>query len=180
MNGKAPGARRALLDAFAELALSRRYQEISVGLLTRQANVARSTFYYHFKVKDDLLVQNLAPMISVLASLPAAHEVPADLADWVAHIWEHRARAGRIFDGPAGRKLADALTLELRSTLGAMDIRASPLLADQLAGATLSLLRAWTAGRGVATPSEIATMLWSGARRLAEVKQNSRVPPTER
>ena len=39
------GARRALLDAFAELALSRRYQEIGVGLIAGRAAVARSTFY---------------------------------------------------------------------------------------------------------------------------------------
>jgi AcrR family transcriptional regulator len=157
-------ARSALLDAFADLAQSRRYQEFGVGLIARQANVARSTFYYHFKGKDDLLLENLAPLISALARLPAAAEPCPDIEPWVAHIWEHRGKAGRIFDGSAGRKIADALASELRQTLSAS--ASPPLLAEQIAGAMLSLLRAWVIGRASATPAEIAAMLWSGARAL--------------
>ena len=72
MKDQRQGARRALLDAFAELALSRRYQEIGVGLIAGRAAVARSTFYYHFRTKDELLLQNLKPMLSALARLATA------------------------------------------------------------------------------------------------------------
>lgn len=167
-----PTARRALLDAFAELALSRRYQELCVGMIVRKARVARSTFYYHFAAKDDLLLQNLAPMLSALARLPVAGKPTQEVEYWVTHIWEHRSKAGRILDGSTGRKIANALARELRSTLTpAMDHPAgdpkSSLLADQIAGAMLSLLRSWIVGRSTATSSDIAVMLWTGAKALA-------------
>lgn len=76
MKNHALGARQALLDAFAELALTRRYQEFGTGLIAVRANVGRSTFYYHFKAKDDLSVQNLMPMISALARLPSRTRPP--------------------------------------------------------------------------------------------------------
>lgn len=179
MKSQRQNARPALLDAFAELALSRRYQDFGVGLIAQRANVARSTFYYHFKAKDDLLLQNLRPMISALARLPAASEPPQDVKEWVAHIWEYRARARRIFDGAAGRKISGALALELRSALGADPATAhrSPLLADQVAGAMFSLLRAWIAGQSMATPADASAMLWSGARAL--VLTNATVEPAD-
>lgn len=172
MKSERPNARRALLDAFAELALSRRYQEFGVGLIVRKANVARSTFYYHFKVKDELLIQNLMPMLSALARLVVDGEPTQELEYWVTHIWEHRSRARRLFDGPTGRKIADALARELQSALTAVTghpsgSSMSSLLAEQIAGAMLSLLRAWIIGRSAASPLDVAAMLGTGAKALA-------------
>lgn len=166
-------ARTALLGAFAELALSRRYQEVGVGLIADKAGVARSTFYYHFRAKDDLLLQNLKPMMSALARFPEAVEPTQDVSNWVAHIWEHRGRSKKIFDGSTGQKIANALALELRpafhkETADRAESAAATLLAHQIAGSMMSLLRAWTAGRATARPSDMASMLWSGARALAE------------
>lgn len=166
-------ARTALLDAFAELALSQRYQDVGVGLIADKAGVARSTFYYHFRAKDDLLLQNLKPMMSALARFPEAVEPTQDVSNWVAHIWEHRGRSKKMFDGSTGQKIADALALELRPAFHAETVdpagtAAATLLAHQIAGAMLSLLRAWAAGRATARPADMALMLWAGARALAE------------
>ena len=167
-------ARVALLDAFAELALSRRYQEVGVGLIAGRAGVARSTFYYHFRAKDDLLLQNLKPLMAALARFPGSAEPAPEVLYWVDHIWEHRARSRKMFDGATGRRIADALALELLPALGAMMAQTAPtLLADQIAGSMLSLLRAWVTGRATARPSDVASMLWSGARALAAANQAS-------
>lgn len=175
------GARRALLDAFAELALSRRYQEIGVGLIAGRAAVARSTFYYHFRTKDELLLQNLQPMLSALARLATAAEPTQDVVDWVTHIWEHRVRSRRIFDGATGRKIAEALASELEPALGAPKAgqarSTAPLLADQIAGSMIGLLRAWIAGRATASPPEITTMLWTGATAIAGSNGNDAFQP---
>ena len=179
-------ARRALLDAFAELALSRHYQDVGVGLIVGKAGVARSTFYYHFKAKDDLLLQNLRPMMSALARLPVAAEPTQEVNYWVAHIWQHRARSRPMLEGATGRRIAEALALELQPALTEVmpdqaGSRAAPLLADQIAGSMLSLLRAWIAGRAAAAPSDIAVMLWSGARALADANgHTARVPARDR
>jgi AcrR family transcriptional regulator len=162
-------ARGALLNAFAELALSRRYHEFGAGVIARQAKVARSTFYYHFKSKDELLVQNLAPMFAVLSRLAVAEEPTPEVEDWIAHVWEHRTRAVRLFGGATGRRISDALALEMRSALQAQardsaSLRLAPLLADQVATGMLGLLQSWTSGRSAASPSEIVRLLWSSAR----------------
>jgi AcrR family transcriptional regulator len=169
VNDRTQTARQDLLGAFADLALSRNYLDFGVGLIVRRAKVARSTFYYHFRAKDDLLVENLAPFLSLLARLPLELEPPPALLGWTEHIWEHRARARRMLDGPTGRRIAEALTDALRTALSADPARGhrTPLLADQIAGASLSLLRAWTAAGAGATAADVAKMLWSGARTLA-------------
>jgi AcrR family transcriptional regulator len=169
---QSPTARRALLDAFAELALSRRYHEFGVGLIARQANVARSTFYYHFRSKDELLLQNLAPMFAALSRLAVADAPVPEITDWTAHIWEHRGRATRMFGGATGRKIAAALAAEVRRDLqetagDPAAIRLAPLLADQIASGMLGLLQSWTSGRAAASPAEIAQLLWLGARTAA-------------
>ena len=165
-------ARRALLDAFAELALSRRYHEFGVGLIARQANVARSTFYYHFGSKDELLLQNLAPMFVALSRVAVADTPSTEVAAWTAHVWEHRRRATRMFGGATGRKIATALAAEVRRVLQEKPgdpaaLRLAPLLADQIASGMLGLLQSWTSGRAAASPTEIAQMLWLGARAAA-------------
>jgi AcrR family transcriptional regulator len=166
-------ARRALLDAFAELALSRRYHEFGVGLIARQANVARSTFYYHFRSKDELLLQNLAPMFAALAGLAVAERPSVEVEAWAAHVWEHRTRATRMFAGSTGRRMASALASEVQSALQAhaddpAARRVAPLIADQIAGGMLGLLQSWTSGRAAASPTEIVRLLWLGARAAAE------------
>ena len=162
-------ARRALLDAFAELALGRRYHEFGVGQIARQAKVARSTFYYHFRSKDDLLVQNLAPMFAALSRLAVADAPAAEIEHWMGHVWEHRARATRMLGGATGRRIAAALAADVGRALQeqASDPaarRLAPLLADQIAGGMLGLLQSWTSGRSAASPTEIAHLLWLGAR----------------
>ncbi len=166
-------ARSALLDAFAELALSRRYHEVGVGLIVEKAGVARSTFYYYFNAKDELLLHNLKPMMSALARLPVSTEPGPEIDYWVAHIWDHRLRTRRMFDGPIGRKIANALAGELQKELRTLAVdavadRVTPLLAEQIAGSMLSLLRAWVAGRATASAAEISRMLWWGARAHAD------------
>ena len=177
-------ARRALLDAFAELVLSRRYQDLGVGRIAATAGVARSTFYYHFKAKDQLLIENRRPMLSALAQLAVAADITQDAEHWVAHVWEHRTRARRMFEGSTGRKIADALALELQSLLktGLVDqagADSTALLADQIAGSMLGVLRGWVFPRATATPRTVTRMLWSGARALvgAGIVSESPVPP---
>jgi AcrR family transcriptional regulator len=174
-------ARRALLDAFAELVLSRRYQDVGVGRIAATAGVARSTFYYHFRAKDQLLIENLRPMLSALAQLAVATDITRDAEYWVAHVWEYRTRARRIFEGSTGRKIADALALELLPLLrSGLVNRAgadpSALHADQIAGSMVGILRGWVFRRATATPSTVTRMLWSGARALASAGVVSESP----
>jgi len=161
-----PAARQALLGAFAKLALSRRYRDFGVEAIIRSANVARSTFYYHFSGKDDLLLQNLQPFIATLADMAFAVGPSDELQHWVEHIWQQRSTACRLLDGPTGRKIEAALVERLNQDFEGKCHTARShqnLLAHQIAGASLSLLKAWVAHRVTAAPSDIAHSLWLGA-----------------
>ncbi|MEP7008403.1 MAG: helix-turn-helix domain-containing protein [Sphingomonas bacterium] len=159
-------ARHALLEAFAKLALSRRYRDFGVEAVIRSANVARSTFYYHFSGKDELLLQNLQPFIAALADMPFTAQPSNELQHWVAHIWQQRHAACRLLDGTTGRKIEAALVDRLNESFAARrlpDDHRRPLLAHQIAGASLSLLKAWVNHLVTATAPDIACNLWQSA-----------------
>lgn len=163
-----PAARHALLAAFTKLALSRRYRDFGVEAIISTANVARSTFYYHFTGKDDLLLHNLRPLVAALAGMPFSPQPSQELEQWVAHIWEQRSIAGRLLAGATGRKIHAALVDGLNDILATS--HPSPrysLLAEQIAGSSLSLLNAWLGHRVTTTSADMAHTLWLGARSIA-------------
>nr|WP_257003346.1 helix-turn-helix domain-containing protein [Streptomyces sp. Alain-F2R5] len=49
--------RRALRDALVELVLERGFTALSVEDITQRADVARATFYSHFRDKDELFAR---------------------------------------------------------------------------------------------------------------------------
>lgn len=48
-----------LRDALVALILEQGYERVKVAHITDRANLARATFYLHFKDKDDLLIQSI-------------------------------------------------------------------------------------------------------------------------
>lgn len=170
-------ARTALLRGFAELVLSRRYGDFGVASIIQAAQVARSTFYYHFAGKDDLLLENLRPFVETLAAMPQEQGVSPTLEQWVSHIWTQRATARRLLGGHTGDKLQTLLadTLRERLTLQCADSSADSLtmLAEQIAASSMALLRAWVAHRFSAAPPSVALSLWRGARALSQPCERS-------
>ncbi|MBZ0287036.1 MAG: TetR/AcrR family transcriptional regulator [Anaerolineae bacterium] len=55
-----------LRDALMELIVEKGYEDISVQDITDRANVARTTFYLHYKDKDELLLTGMAQMYDEL------------------------------------------------------------------------------------------------------------------
>jgi AcrR family transcriptional regulator len=58
--------RKMLHEALMSLVLEKKYEIISVQEILDRANVGRSTFYTHFKDKDDLLVKGFEEMRELL------------------------------------------------------------------------------------------------------------------
>jgi AcrR family transcriptional regulator len=171
--GPSVDTRKALLASFADLALSRRYGDFGVNSIVRAAKVARSTFYYHFASKDDLLLENLRPFIEELAAAPGNRTNSPALELWTAHIWQHRGVARRLLTGRTGEKLQASLTDSLHRKLtpecGEAD-QTTPfaIRAELIAGSTMTLLRAWVSHRFSATPEAVAAAIWDSARALSQ------------
>ena len=76
----APQARRALLDAAAELIAERGYRGTTVNDVAQRSGLSKGTFYWHFHTKEELLYAVLderidRPVMDLIARLKAA---PAD------------------------------------------------------------------------------------------------------
>jgi AcrR family transcriptional regulator len=164
-----PPARTALLKAFSQLVLSRRYAEFDVGAIAARAGVGRSTFYYHFRAKDDLLVDNLRPMFVGFARLLVHGDGEDEALASIRHIWENRSAARRLFDGRTGRRLTEALAGEIAQALAvasSADRGLASLRAAQMAAATMGVLGAWVRNLAPASAEEVLGLIRSERRRF--------------
>lgn len=158
----------ALFDAFVELVLERRYDQLKVADIIARAGVGRSTFYEHYEGKDDLLRAGLSGPFGVLAAIVGERHDPARLVAVVEHFWENRRVGNVLFAGPTRPLLARTLAgliearLQARAELGDATLRAA-----QLAGGQMGLLAAWLSGQAPATPAAIAEMLYAAAQPTA-------------
>ena len=145
----------ALRDAFFDLVLSRSYDEISVSDIITKANVGRSTFYQHYKSKDDILATSMHFPLSTLARLVYSQRESSELISLLEHFWENRRFAPRIFSGTARKHVLETHVnlvtkqLELRAKSNTK-IASIPinLLAHQIAEAHLTIVTDWLLGKG--------------------------------
>ena len=149
--------RRTLFDAFADLVLERPYDDISIGEIIQQAGIARSTFYQHFKNKDDILADSMSPMLDVLAETATGEGDEKALRFVLEHFWDNRNLGRIILNGqplkPIARALADRI--EKRSSGG----KAATLQAIQSAEGQLGLIRAWLTGVVSGSVDDLLTQL---------------------
>ena len=100
---------RALLhEALGSLIREKPYDRITVAEILDRAQVSRSTFYIHFKDKDELLASSMRALL--LGVLSAGDEARPDAAErmvafslpLLTHIHQHR-RSGKVKLGERGR-----------------------------------------------------------------------------
>lgn len=155
----------ALFDAFVELVLERRYDQLKVADIIARAGVGRSTFYEHYESKDGLLKAGLRSPFSVLADMLGPQHDGARLLLVVEHFWENRRVGNVLFAGPTRPLLAKTLAELLEARLrDRPEVRNPALVAAQLAGGQIGLLSTWLAGHTPATPETVAEMLYAAAR----------------
>lgn len=154
--------RHALFSAFTQLVLSRRYDEIRVSDIVSAAGVGRSTFYEHYRSKDDVLRSSMDWLFSVLADAGNGAHGEIRLQQVVDHFWENRRLAKALLDGPARRVVASGLADAVEARLCRMAERpAVPrrLLAVQVAEGQLGLLHCWLLGHASCTSIALALNL---------------------
>jgi AcrR family transcriptional regulator len=96
--------RSALMSAFVELMLSGGYAGVTVEDIATRANVGRSTFYMHFKSREDILQRSLERPSAPLAAVAAGTMSAERLVPQLQHFHEQR-RVNRIFFEPPLREL---------------------------------------------------------------------------
>jgi AcrR family transcriptional regulator len=149
----------ALFSAFAGLVLSRRYDEIRVADIIAAAGVGRSTFYDHYRSKDDMLEKSLAGLLGAVADGSVGRGEGGILEGVVSHFWDNRRFANAMARGRIRqlmvRVLADAIEARLVSRRD-LPMSSRRLVAVQSAESHMGLLFAWLSGQVSATPQRIA------------------------
>lgn len=174
---------RALLQqALHPLILKKGYEAITIKDICDAANVGRSTFYAHYKSKDDLMRSHLEPLRKLLVDRQReALARPGDLKDrsfaFSAAMFEHArdhkshyqalvgGRGGTISLGVIRRILSDLVRGELAATAGKNSADAIPreLVVQYLVGAFMAVLTWWLDGGTKLPPQRIDAIF----RRLA-------------
>jgi AcrR family transcriptional regulator len=164
MNGDARKhrTRQAIRTAFFGMVLERRYYEIKIDDIVKQAGIARSTFYEHYKSKDELLASSLEGPFSILAGLVDGTSTQDALLYILEHFWENRAMARGIFTGAVRKKvsatLADMVQKNLMNELKNKKMPL-PLIAIQLSEMMLASISAWLLGQAACSSAVFADVL---------------------
>ncbi|MGH7242848.1 MAG: TetR/AcrR family transcriptional regulator [Phycisphaerales bacterium] len=97
--------RSAIVDSLNELVFERPYDEINVPDILNEAGVGRSTFYEHFRNKDQAILHSATDVLSVMAD----SIVPGSSRDELIHKLEHfRGNRRMVLDllsGPIGAQM---------------------------------------------------------------------------
>lgn len=154
---RAGRTRRSLSDALVALILEKRYDEITVQNVLDRADVGRSTFYSHYRDKDDLFLSGWEALMHGVArgtrweNLRAGRFVPVrELFQHVQdfqHFYKALVRSrktGMLFkSGPI--YLSKAFEESLASRLRGKRVPSVPVsvLSNYLAGGMLTLMKWW-------------------------------------
>jgi AcrR family transcriptional regulator len=165
--------RGLLHEALASLIRERAYDSITVQEILDRANVGRSTFYMHFRDKDELLCSGIHGMLGSLQKADRPSSVKElDRIIWFSlpvfeHIYGHRrnseAKMGpkelAIIHEHLQKVLVELIADDVRGHFqghGKSANRAPPdLLAQHVASTFILVLNWWLERRGQLAPEEV-------------------------
>ena len=182
LDERARRTRERLGSAFVALIHEKPIEDVTVQDVLNRASVGRSTFYLHFRDKNDLLLSQLEVFLETMSSMLRVRKEASDrvvpVAEIFAHIENQRdlyrilADAGRLNDffDLAQTYLARGIEHRLRESKHIPKIPHGELgaRASALAGSLLSLLRWWLDRGAKEPPGEMDElfhrMAWNGLR----------------
>jgi AcrR family transcriptional regulator len=175
--------RDTLGDALVELIQEKSFDEITVQEVLDRAGVGRSTFYAHYRDKDDLFLSDVEDFLEMMATLLTRHGVRVERVAPVAELFGHIADVREFVAAlVASGKMQDVLELgqgffarsiEERLLLARVEMEPIQLKAQAhaLAGALFSLLDWWVDHGMVEKPEAMDAlfhrMVWNGLKRPA-------------
>jgi AcrR family transcriptional regulator len=172
--------RDALGDALLTLMQEEPFETITVQQVLDRAGIGRSTFYAHYRDKDDLFLSDLEdflePMSTLLLRRREVSDRVAPVRELFAHVAEMRQLRAALI---AADKLRDFLEMGQEYFARAIEQRLGELpashkiaavqrtaMAHAFAGSLLSLLSWWVDHGAAASPKEMDELyhqiVWSG------------------
>jgi AcrR family transcriptional regulator len=166
--------RTLLQTALVALIEDRGYDAITIEDIATRANVGRTTFYLHYRSKDDLFM-SCHKAVAGQVHFSSVHSreallspvVPPAMVETYRQLLEARALVSPVFHGKDSplilRRIRDRSAQEIEASLRAAfaDVESTiPLdgLAHYLAGAQIALVQWWLETRQPHTPKHLALM----------------------
>lgn len=155
--------RRLLGTAFVQLLREKGYNAITVNDLIERANVGRSTFYAHYRDKEDLFVSELDRVIETLSHHSSEDEMPYfPSLGLFQHVGEEYELYKALLWTPGIdlfiKHMQTSLTQRIEQGLERsgkeFDIP-GPILANFMAGSFLTLLKWWLENKRIETAEEM-------------------------
>ena len=159
--------RHLLSEAFVQLMREKGYSAITVNDLIERANIGRSTFYSHYRDKDDLFVHELDRVIEALSHrIPQEEELPFFPS---LGLFRHVGEEYELYKALVWTPGIDLLIKHLQKSLSSRieqglqknakdyDIPL-PILANSIAGSFLTLLKWWLENKMTYSPEEMDAM----------------------
>ncbi len=152
--------RPLLQEALFHLIIERGYERITIADITERANLGRTTFYLHYRDKDDLLQESIKALLHDLhLDVELAMEGPCTYPLVAIRIFQHVARRRLLYQamlkeaGPT-RTLEDVMRTYFTELcqrflpedplkMGNPSLMSSEILAVHAAGSLLGLLSWW-------------------------------------
>ena len=164
MDARVRRTRESILQAFVGLALNRRYDQIKALDLIAASGVGRSTFYEHFRSKDEVLLAAMEPLLLTLANAALGRASKPQLRAALDHFWEQRGLGRVILSSGAALRLQRHLAAMIEARLPDEGPVPPVMRAMSAAAAQLAMLRMWLAGEASCTADALARqMMRSGA-----------------
>jgi AcrR family transcriptional regulator len=164
----------SLQQALRNLILEKSYDTITIEDITNRADVGRSTFYLHFKGKDDLFRWSFEQLYDeLLSQLAAARQRGNGGLSFLSHLLEHVENHRIVYRALAGTRARSIVAVQVRRLLldlCSQYVREQPasdlprdLVTRSLSGFLDALILGWVEGAMTVPADQIEAF----ARRVA-------------
>ena len=161
---------RAICSAFNNLMLTREFDSIRIDDILAGAQVARSTFYQHYRGKDDVLCAVMGVhILDPLARAGLSDNPAPELLQLAHHVWENRRLAHSIFHGSTRTAIVRNLAGKIEHTLAGVPPASglpNAFVASTIAQWQIASLAEWLMGRHRFDSANWAHALCRGTRSL--------------
>ena len=185
MNGKhdrrSQRTRQLLSTAFVQLLREKGYSAITVSDIIERANIGRSTFYSHYRDKDELFVSEMDRVIEVLGNqIPTQKEMPFFPS---LGLFRHIGEEYELYKALLWTPGIDLLIKHLQTSLShrieqgfqqssrEFDIPI-PILANFITGSFVTLLKWWLENKMTYSPQQMNLMFMKLISSGIEVRSN--------
>jgi AcrR family transcriptional regulator len=174
-----------ILRAFNELIFKRAYAGLSTANIIKRAGVGRSTFYEHFRNKDEVLLQSVSRILATLADSVLEDGDVRRIRGVVDHLLDQKEMTQPMLAGPAGGTLTAELARLVEVRLAGRDdgewatdecpadqcakfVVPVRLVALQVAEAQMALLLGWLEDEARCSAQELTSAICRSSRGLVD------------